>query len=152
MLCDAKQLLHIEKELVQIFLIIQFLLWVRHYNNDVIKPSCSLDCPPGICCNRSPSGSQPSPQHLPISTGTTLNFTFHICSACSFSPWYFSVCTCSLFLMLLSAGIAAVNVLHLLLHRPIQLYMWVPVCVRQRLKCFELNCFSVDDKLKETLV
>lgn len=39
----------------------------------------------------------------------TLDVNFHIHSSCSLSPWYVSVVLCSLFLMLLSAGIATVT-------------------------------------------
>lgn len=39
--------------------------------------------------------------------GTTLDSVFHICSTCSFNPWYFSVFLCSVSLMFLSAGIAS---------------------------------------------
>lgn len=38
----------------------------------------------------------------PITTGTTLAFTYCICSSCFFSPWYFL----TFFLVLLPAGIA----------------------------------------------
>lgn len=40
-----------------------------------------------------------------IPPGTTLDFTFLICSSCSLSPWYFTVFSYSFFLMWLSAGI-----------------------------------------------
>lgn len=50
-----------------------------------------------LCC--SPWILLESAPNAPITTGTTLDFTFHICSSCSLSPW------CSFFI-LWSTGIA----------------------------------------------
>ena len=59
------------------------------------------------CCSWSHSSSlgvtAPS---APITTETTLTFTFHVLSSSSFSPWYFSSFSYSFFLMLLSLGTA----------------------------------------------
>ena len=59
----------------------------------------SSDVVPGICWSHSSSLGVTAPS-APITTGTTLTFTFHILSCSSFCPWYFS--GFSFFLMLLS--------------------------------------------------
>lgn len=42
----------------------------------------------------------------PITSGTTLDFTFSSYSSCSSNPWYFLIFSCSFFLISLLAGIA----------------------------------------------
>lgn len=62
----------------------------------------TLDVVPGIWWSFSASSGVTAS----ITTGTILDFTFHICSSCFFSPWYFSLLLCFFFLMVLSPGIA----------------------------------------------
>ena len=65
----------------------------------------SFDDVPGICWSHSSSLGVTAPS-APITTGTTLAFSFHVFSSSSLSPWYYSSLLYSYFLMLLSLGFA----------------------------------------------
>ncbi|XP_005755323.1 RAC-beta serine/threonine-protein kinase-like, partial [Pundamilia nyererei] len=56
---------------------------------------------PGICWSYLPSLGVTALNTL-ITTGSTVTFTLHIFFSVSLSPWYFSIFSCSFFLMLLS--------------------------------------------------
>lgn len=102
-----------------------------HYPRTALFWTKTLDVVTGICWSYFSSFRFIAP--IAIITGTTLDFTFQICSSYSFSSWYFSVFLCYFFLILLSATSIRTSVFFCLSATTITWF------VSQQLVCLEIE-------------